>query len=99
MVNLAPGTLKRGKGKRVPLSVSRSLRKVPHEIEHHSFYSLTAVDNLTVPLGALGEVFAIDHVANGFRELALHFMRKNQSGTFRRWHSPELARRAYGMLE
>ncbi len=97
-INLAPGTVDRGKGSCVPRAVTKELDAIPHVIESVE-YPLTPVDLLVVPVGLVGEVFKIGHVAAGFRRLALDLMRKNQVGMYRRWHSPELARRAYASLE
>lgn len=60
-----------------------------------STYRIGPVDRLTVPTGLLGQ--ALDHpeLLQGVRKLCLDLMRSNQSGIFRRWHSRELARRAY----
>ncbi|WP_343956486.1 GIY-YIG nuclease family protein [Yaniella flava] len=58
-------------------------------------YSIGPVDNVTIPTGYVAR--ALDHVEilQGVREFCLNLMRANQSGMFRRWHSRELARRAY----
>lgn len=58
-------------------------------------YRIGPVDRLAVPTGFIGQ--ALDHpeILQGVRKLCLDLMRANQSGLFRRWHSRELARRAY----
>lgn len=60
-----------------------------------SEYRIGPVDNIGVPAGLIGQ--ALDHpeILQGVREFCLNVMRANQSGMFRRWHSPELARRSY----
>ena len=58
-------------------------------------YGIGPVDNVTIPTGLVGR--ALDHpdILQGVREFCLNLMRSGQSGIFRRWHSRELARRAY----
>ncbi|OAV62889.1 hypothetical protein A6F49_04325 [Enteractinococcus helveticum] len=62
---------------------------------YQSRYRIGAVDKLEVPTGFIGQ--ALDHpeILQGVRKFCLDLMRSNQSGLFRRWHSRELARRAY----
>lgn len=62
---------------------------------HRSRYGIGPVDNVTIPTGLVGQ--ALDHpeILQGVREFCLNLMRSGQSGIFRRWHSRELARRAY----
>lgn len=62
---------------------------------HQPRYGIGPVDNVTIPTGLVGK--ALDHPAilQGVREFCLNLMRSGQSGIFRRWHSRELARRAY----
>ena len=58
-------------------------------------YGIGPVDNVIIPTGLVGQ--ALDHpdILQGVREFCLNLMRSGQSGIFRRWHAPELARRAY----
>src|SRR5699024_8470620 len=58
-------------------------------------YAIGPVDNVAIPTGLVGQ--ALDHpdILRGVREFCLNLMRSGQSGMFRRWHSRELARRAY----
>lgn len=58
-------------------------------------YGTGPVDNLGILTGLIGQ--ALDHpkILQGVREFCLNLMRSGQSGIFRRWHSRELARRAY----
>ena len=62
---------------------------------HQPQYGIGPVDNVTIPTGLVGQ--ALDHpeILQGVREFCLNLMRSGQSGIFRRWHSRELARRAY----
>jgi hypothetical protein len=62
---------------------------------HQPTYPIGPVDHVMIPTGQVGQ--ALDHpeICQAVRELCLNLMRSNQSGLFRRWHSPELARRAY----
>lgn len=69
-------------------------------MSHPSTYSSTKlphrpVDRLKVPAGLVSETLDHREILQGVREFYLNLMRTNQSGAFRRWHSPELARRAY----
>ena len=58
-------------------------------------YRVGPVDRLAVPTGMIGQALDRPEILQGVRKFCLDLMRSNQSGIFRRWHSRELARRAY----
>lgn len=62
---------------------------------HQPQYGIGPVDNVTIPTALVGH--ALDHpdILQGVPEFCLNLMCSGQSGIFRRWHSRELARRAY----
>ncbi|WP_160159463.1 GIY-YIG nuclease family protein [Actinomyces culturomici] len=58
-------------------------------------YPMTWMDQITVPVGLLPELMDIAFMQSAVRRTSLALMRKGPSSMFKRWHSPELARRAY----
>ncbi|GAA4106061.1 GIY-YIG nuclease family protein [Enteractinococcus coprophilus] len=91
-LNMAAGTVTddgelQSRWQNTPLFISSMTRQPT--------YGIGAVDNVTIPTGLVGQ--ALDHpdILQGVREFCLNLMRSGQSGIFRRWHSRELARRAY----
>jgi len=91
-LNMAAGTVidegeLQARWQNTPLFVSNMTRQPS--------YGIGPVDNVIIPTGLVGQ--ALDHpdILQGVREFCLNLMRSGQSGIFRRWHAPELARRAY----
>lgn len=91
-LNMAAGTVIRdrelqARWHNTPLFVSNMTRQ-PN-------YGIGPVDNVTIPTGLVGQALNHPEILQGVREFCLNLMRSGQSGIFRRWHSRELARRAY----
>lgn len=69
---------------------------VEREVDRYRASGL--VDQVIVPLGRVAEALQQQQVLTALRELVLALMRSSTSAKFARWHSEELARRAYAMI-
>lgn len=92
-LNLLPGTLITDEGEWNPAVPNEDFGWIAaaDRVE----YPMTWMDQITVPVGLLPELMDIAFMQSAVRRTSLALMRKGPSSMFKRWHSPELARRAY----
>ncbi len=92
-LNLLPGTLITDEGEWNPALPDEVFGSIA--ASHRVAYPMTWMDQITVPVGRLPELMDIAFMQSAVQRTSLTLMRKGPSSMFKRWHSPELARRAY----
>lgn len=70
---------------------------VEHDVDHYG--AAGVIDRVLVPVGEVSTLLREEGTAVvALRRLVLDLMRSGTSAKFQRWHSPELARRAYEVI-